>query len=76
MKFNIYGRSQLEVRRENDVWEVVRQEPAPMGLIDPFISSVLETEDVATYLDELVGELADFELDHEFAVSYTGKLLS
>jgi len=76
MKFNIYGRSQLEVRRENDVWEVVRQEPAPMGLIDPFISSVLETEDVATYLDELVGELADFELDHEFAVSYAGQLLS
>jgi hypothetical protein len=76
MKFNIYGRSQLEVRRENDVWEVVRQEPAPMGLIEPFISSVLETEDVATYLDELVGELARLEFEHEFAAAHEGKLLS
>lgn len=27
MKFNIYGRFQLEVRRENDCWEVYRLEP-------------------------------------------------
>jgi hypothetical protein len=58
MKFHIYGRCQLEVRRENDAWEVYRQEPARGVLAGPFISSVLETEDVATYLDDIYDELA------------------
>ena len=58
MKFNIYGQRQLEVRRENDAWEVYRQEPARGILTEPFISSVLETEDVATYLDDIYYELA------------------
>lgn len=58
MKFNIYGRSQLEIRRENDSWEVVRRDSAARALDDDlFISSALETEDDATYLDELCLEL-------------------
>jgi hypothetical protein len=58
MKFNIYGRSQLEIRRENDSWEVVRRDSAARALDDGlFMSSALETEDDATYLDELCLEL-------------------
>lgn len=58
MKFNIYGRSQLEIRRENDSWEVVRRDSAARALDDDlFISAALETEDDATYLDELCLEL-------------------
>jgi len=62
MKFNIYGRHKLEVRRENDGWEVYRQ-PETGVAIDPFISSVLETEDSATYLDDIYYELAGTNCD-------------
>jgi hypothetical protein len=68
MKFNIYGRSQLEIRRENDSWEVVRRDSAARALDDLFISSALETEDDATYLDELCLELE--------CVGHGSKLLS
>lgn len=67
MKFNIYGRRKLEVRRENDVWEVYRQ-PETDVAIDLFIPSVLETEDSATYLDDIY-----YELD---GAGYDNKLLS
>jgi len=62
MKFNIYGRRKLEVRRENDAWEVFR-EPENVPAVDPFISSVLETEDSATYLDDIYYELAGAGVD-------------
>lgn len=65
MKFNIYGRSKLEVRRENDGWEVYRE---PETGVDPYIPSVLETEDSATYLDDIYYELA--------GSSHDSKLLS
>lgn len=68
MKFNIYGRCQLEVRRENDAWEVYRQEPRIGGTDDPYLSSELEKEDTATYLDDIYYELVDPGFD--------GKLLS
>ena len=67
MKFNIYGRRKLEVRRENDGWEVYRQ-PETAGPVDLFIPSVLETEDSATYLDDIYYELA--------GSNYDSKLLS
>lgn len=67
MKFNIYGRRKLEVRRENDVWEVYRQ-PETDVAIDLFIPSVLETEDSATYLEDIY-----YELD---GAGYDNKLLS
>lgn len=67
MKFNIYGRCKLEVRRENDGWEVYRQ-PETVGAVGPFIPSVLETEDSATYLDDIYYELA--------GANYDNKLLS
>jgi len=64
MKFNIYGRRKLEVRRENDAWEVVRQ-PETVGAVDLFIPSVLETEDSATYLDDIYYELAGSGYDNK-----------
>jgi len=68
MKFNIYGRSQFEVRRENDAWEVYRHDSASGVMMDPFISSVLETEDSATYLDDFYYDLV--------GPGFDGKLLS
>lgn len=68
MKFNIYGRHQLEVRRENDAWEVVRRESETRIRMEPFIPSFLETEDDATYLDDIYDELA--------GPGYDNKLLS
>ena len=68
MKFNIYGRCQLEVRRENDAWEVYRQDSVNGAIADPFISSVLETEDSATYLDDFYYDL--------IGPGYDSKLLS
>lgn len=68
MKFNIYGRCQLEVRRENDAWEVYRQDAVAGAIADPFISSVLETEDSATYLDDFYCDL--------IGPGYDSKLLS
>jgi len=59
MKFNIYGRFQLDVRRENDGWEVYRLEPgkrAKMG--DVVVPAILEAEEIATYLDDIFHELA------------------
>lgn len=67
MTFQIYGRRSLEVRRENNAWEVYCQDQ-DVGLIEPFMSSVLETEDSATYLDDIYYELA--------GPGYDSKLLS
>jgi hypothetical protein len=59
MKFNIYGRFQLEVRRENDSWEVYRLEPGKRVVVnDIVIPQNLQTEEVATYLDDVFHELA------------------
>jgi hypothetical protein len=62
MKFNIYGRRKLEVRRENDAWEVYGA-PESSPVVEPFISSVLETEDSATYIDDIYYELAGTGMD-------------
>jgi hypothetical protein len=59
MKFNIYGRFQVDVRRENDTREVYRLElgkRAPMN--DIVIPPTLESDEVATYLDDIFHELA------------------
>jgi hypothetical protein len=58
MKFNIYGRSRIEVRREDDSWEVHRHERGARLLDDPYIPSFLETEDLTSYLDDICVELA------------------
>ena len=54
MKFNIYGRFQVDVRRENDSWVVYRSELGKRTrLNDVVIPPNLETQELATYLDDI-----------------------
>jgi hypothetical protein len=59
MKFDIYGRFQVEVRRENEAWAVYR--PAlgkRVPLYDVVIPSDVAADELATYLDDVFHELA------------------
>jgi hypothetical protein len=59
MKFNIYGRFQVDVRRENGTWKVYRLELGKRAQMnDIVIPSTLEADEVATYLDDIFHELA------------------
>ena len=59
MKFNIYGRFQLEVKRENDTWEVYRFELGKRAkLNDVVIPSTLEAKEIAIYLDDIFHEFS------------------
>lgn len=59
MKFNIYGRFQLEVRRENDAWHVYRLEDGKRASIhDVVIPPTFAAEEIATYLDDIYHELS------------------
>ena len=59
MKFNVYGRFQVEVRRENDCWIVYRLEQGKRGKMnDVVIPNDLEENEIATYLDDIFHELA------------------
>ncbi|WP_137176151.1 hypothetical protein [Massilia sp. HP4] len=61
MKFNIYGRFQIEVQRENGAWVAYRLDPGKRGQLDELvIPSELETHDIATYLDDIYHEYAGF----------------
>jgi hypothetical protein len=59
MKFNIYGRFQVEVRREDESWTVYRAEMGKRAeLNDVVIPPELEASDLAGYLDDLFHEFA------------------
>lgn len=59
MKFNIYDRFQLDVRRENDSWEVYRLEPGKRARVnDVVIPPTFAAEEIATYLDDIFHELS------------------
>lgn len=59
MKFNIYGRFQVDVRRENGWWVVYRSELGKRTrLNDVVIPATLVAEDLATYLDDIFHEFA------------------
>ncbi len=59
MKFNIYGRFQVEVRRENESWGVYRAEMGKRApLHDVVIPSDIEADDIALYLDDIFHEFA------------------
>jgi hypothetical protein len=59
MKFNIYGRFQVEVRRENDLWMVYRSDLGKRTLLnDVVIPSSLAADDLAVYLDDVFHEFA------------------
>ena len=59
MKFNIYGRFQVDVRRESDSWTVYRSELGKRTrLNDVVIPPDLVAQELATYLDDIFHELA------------------
>ncbi|WP_413675090.1 hypothetical protein ACEN9H_13030 [Massilia cellulosiltytica] len=59
MRFNIYGRFQVDVRRENDAWAVYRAVP---GKRVPFeevvIPADVPADELATWLDDIFHEYA------------------
>lgn len=61
MRFNIYGRFQVEVLREQGAWQAYRLEPGKRGKMDSVvIPADLESEEVIVYLDDIFHELAGF----------------
>lgn len=59
MRFNIYGRFQLEVRRENGSWEIYRHEPGKRAKVcDVVIPAILDAAEIATYLDDIFHEFS------------------
>lgn len=61
MKFNIYGRFQVDVRRESESWVVYRSELGKRTrLTDVVIPPNLVAQDLATYLDDIFHEFAKF----------------
>jgi hypothetical protein len=59
MKFGIYGRFQLEVRRKNDAWVAYRLDPGKRARMnDLVIPATLTADEIATYLDDMFHELS------------------
>jgi hypothetical protein len=59
MKFNLYGRFQVDVRRESDSWVVYRSELVKRTrLHDVVFPPNLVAQDLATYLDDIIHEFA------------------
>jgi hypothetical protein len=59
MKFNIYGRFQVEVRREREAWIVYRAELGKRTkLHEVIVPPDLSAEEIATYLDDVFHEYA------------------
>ena len=59
MKFNIYGRFQVTVQRENDGWVAYRSELGKRTrLHDVVIPSDVLAQELATYLDDIFHEFA------------------
>jgi hypothetical protein len=60
LRFNIYGRFQLEVRRENDTWIAYRADFGKrFRLEDLAIPSDLQAEEFVSYLDAFYHEYAE-----------------
>ena len=59
MKFNIYGRFQVDVRRENDFWVAYRSELGKRTQLNELvIPPDLIAQELATYLDDIFHEFA------------------
>jgi hypothetical protein len=59
MKFNIYGRFQVEVRREREAWIVYRAELGKRAkLHEIVVPPDLAAAEIATYLDDVYHEYA------------------
>jgi len=60
LRFSIYGRFTLEVRRENDAWVVYRGDLGKRSRIDDLaIPGDLPAEQLASYLDAFYHEYAE-----------------
>jgi hypothetical protein len=58
MKFDIYGRFQLRVLRQGNVWMVYRLEPGKnLPVPDVVIPPELEANEIGTFLDDLFHEM-------------------
>jgi GNAT superfamily N-acetyltransferase len=71
MKFNIYGRFQVDVQRVGGAWEVYRLDfgkRVPMEEI--VIPPTLEEDEIAIYLDDIFHELAGFGQSVELMASH------
>ncbi|NKB58505.1 MAG: hypothetical protein GKS00_19425 [Alphaproteobacteria bacterium] len=59
MRFDIYGRYTLEVERQDDGWAVYRPDRGGRRRVFDFvIPSDLPDTEIATYLDDILHELA------------------
>jgi len=59
MKFNIYGRFQVDVHREQDAWVVYRSEAGKRVVLhDIVVPADVTCQDMATYLDDIFHEAA------------------
>lgn len=59
MKFNIYGRFQVDVRREHDAWAVYRAEQGKRAPFeDLVIPADVPADELPTYLDDIFHEYA------------------
>lgn len=59
MRFDIYGRFQIEVRQESDRWAVYRLEYGKRAPIhDVIIPATMAADEIAIYLDDIYHELA------------------
>ena len=59
MRFDIYGRYQLEVVRENERWIMYRLDHGKRCVTSDFvIPASLRPDELATYLDDMLHELA------------------
>lgn len=64
MKFNIYGRFQVDVRREHDAWVAYRGEPGKRTPCDDVvIPADVPPDELAVYLDDMFHEYAGHD-DH------------
>lgn len=60
LRFNIYGRFTLEVRRENDTWAAYRADLGKrLRLEDLAIPPDLRAEELVSYLDAFYHEYAE-----------------
>jgi hypothetical protein len=60
LRFNIYGRFKLEIRRENDAWVAYQADLGKRFRIDDVaIPADLRAEELLSYLDGLYHEYAE-----------------
>ena len=63
MKFDLYGRFQLEVLREDGAWKVYRIGSGIRALMhDVVLPSDIDEQDIATFLDALLEHLDSADL--------------